>query len=316
MTIDYHAQTRNCRTENQFNRVHIDLFSIMTPDEFADLFRQAEAGLLPGRVGKWLAPMARHCPQILTMPEPYERTEINDHLSWLRSAGKPVGGKAVLLLVCGNADRPMMPLPLFLQALPAAGWDVLKVIRPTHPGPRYEKLTLATRLAEMRAALTGETHRRYLRPGRETSDFQSLTDEIATALRGVAASEVVCLGNSAGGWVALFVAHAIKARRCVVLSGDAGPTTLSLVQTLKAEMPATGQAAMDIVHTFGADSPQDRANAETAQSIWGGRLLGFPGIKEHATLFPLIRQGLFYATLGPLLTGASLPSQIAADDKA
>lgn len=315
MTIDYLALTKDCRTENQFNRVHIDLFSIMTPKEFADLSQRAEAGLLPNRVRKWLAPMAKYCPRILTLPEPYERTEINAHMSWLRAPGKPGEEKSVLLLFCGNADRPMMPLALFLQALPASKWDVLMCVRPSYPGPRYEKRTLATRLGEMKARLTGETHRRYLRPGSESSDFRSMMAKINRALVGVASENVTCLGNSAGGWIALFAARAIKARRCVVLSGDASPTTLDLVPALGVGEPAAGDGATVIVHTFGADSPHDRANAELAQSVWGGRLLAFPGIKEHATLFPLIRQGLFYDTLQPLLTGGPLPPEIAAHEE-
>jgi pimeloyl-ACP methyl ester carboxylesterase len=314
MTIDYLALTKDCQTDNQFNRVHIDLFSMMTPKEFASLAQEAQAGVLPVRVGKWLAPMARYCPQILTSPEPFERTEINTHMTWLRAPGRGDGSKRVLLLFCGNSDRPMMPLPLFLQALSATRWDVFKVVRKTYPGPRPNEQDDGSVMDETGAQSTAATHRRYLRPGTEVADFQAIMADITDALKGIPREQVVCIGNSMGSWVALAAALTVRSPRCVVLSGAFNPDLVALVPRLIGGSPAVLGAGKDILHTFGADRPQDRASAETAQAVWGGSLLGFPGIKDHATLFPLLRQGLFYKLLDPLLTGGTLPPEIVAHD--
>jgi hypothetical protein len=311
--IDYLALTQDCRTENQFNRVHIDLLTRMTPKELVFLVTESQAGRLPDQVRLWLAPIPRHSPMMLTRPEPYETIRVSETLSWLRSPNPEGRKRNVLVLVCGNLDLPMISMPHFLQAIPADRWDILKVVRPTYPGPRYNKLGLLARVAEFRAKRTGETHRRQMRPGREMADLAAIIDGIKAAVSGVPRERIFVMGQSSGGWVSIYVALALGARRCVVMSGSTSDALLSKAPRWIARSPVKPRD-VDFVHTFGAENAKDREAAEQAMAIWGGRLVAFPGIKEHSTLFPLLAQRLFYATLEPLIAGGPLPPEIVAHD--
>lgn len=311
--IDYLELTKDCETENQFNRVHIDLLMKMTPKELVYLVTESKAGRLPERVRLWLAPTPRHSPTMLTRPESFERITFSDTLSWLRSPNPDRKKRNVLVLVCGNLDLPMISMPHFLQAIPADRWDILKVVRPTYPGPRYNKLGLFARVAEFKAKRTGETHRRQMRPGREMADLAAIIDGIKAALSGVPRERIFIMGQSSGGWISIYLALALGARRCVVMSGSTSDVLLAKAPRWIARSPVK-PGDVEFVHTFGAENAKDREAAEQAKAIWGGRLVEFPGIKEHSTLFPLLAQRLFYATLLPLIEGGPLPPEIGAHD--
>jgi hypothetical protein len=304
MTIDYLSAAVGLKTQNQFNRLHIDLEKIMTPLEFSVLMAQARAGELPLQALKWLRKLRRLSPKMARAPKPYVATKICQRITWyrtppgklkrvttsllslIRALGYPFSlpstkQKPVLVVFCGMADRLGLPLPFLLQALPTDEWDVLKVTRIPGCG--------------------------YLRPGSEAADLGKLLTLVGTELSRVAATDVTCAGNSGGGASAVFAALHFDTRRCVTLGGSLSDDLMPLLTELTASQPTANNIqknfGTEFIHLHGASNMLDQKHAHRLLSLSGGRILALPDMENHNIPYALLRQGRFNAKFNALLHG-------------
>ncbi|GEM_PF-2342178 len=304
MTLDYLSAAAGLKTQNQFNRLHIDLERIMTPLEFSGLVAQAWAGELPLKTLKWLQKLRRLSPTMAGAPQPYVATEICKRMTWYRAPSRKwksvttpllpliraigyrfslpsTNQKPVLVAFCGMADRVGLPLPFLLQALPADEWDVLKVTR--IPGCHY------------------------LRPGSEAADLAELLTLVGTELSRVAATDVTCAGVSAGGAPAVFAALHFDIRRCVTFGGGLSDDLMPLLTELTANQPTVNNNrksfGTEFLHLHGASNKLDQKHAHRLLSLSGGRVLALPDMENHNIPYTLLRQGRFNAKFNSLLHG-------------
>ena len=317
MTIDYPALTKGCKTQNQFNRVHINLENVMTPSEFSALAADAQAGLLPDQATKWLDGWIALCPTLVSSPEPYIREEVSPTLTWLRPA-RPSGSRPrVLIGFCGNADRLMLPLALVLQALPVAEWDVLRVTRSSFVQKERSDWSIQAWLSKLKVAVKGDsvagkgsTARHYLRPGRERADLKALVRHVRRVVDGVPPADIVCLGTSSGSNAALLVARLLRAHRCVTIGGRMTGAFDKLWSRRIGFYPKKG---LDLIHVCGADHPSDLVNAQQLMAKLGGRLVAFQGVATHSIFHSLLQMDRFMNMLDPLMRGHPLPIGIVQD---
>lgn len=285
MSLDYSAAAKNLVTQNQFNRLHIDIGNTMTPVDFAALVHQGSAGELPEQTQRWLRRMQRLSPTMASAPQPWLAHEVSDRLTWYREtpreeAIRPVA-KSVLLAFCGNVGRLMLPLPVVLQALPAAEWDVLRITRIPNAS--------------------------YLRPGSEPEDFNQLIASIEKELEDMGERPVICVGTSSGGGPALLAALRLNSLRCVSLCGALRETWLPLLPELSnGRLPrnrSSGERWPEYLLVHGDAHEKDRAKAEHAKSILGGRTLAIPGVERHNVLQALMQQERLNDEFSQLLLG-------------
>jgi hypothetical protein len=285
MSLDYLAAAENLVTQNQFNRLHIDLGNSMTPREFAVLVNRGNADELPEQTKKWLRRMQRFSPTMTSAPQPWLADDVSDRLTWYREAPRKgtvvTAGKPVLLAFCGNVGRLMLPLPVVLQSIPAAEWDILRI----------------TRIPDAS----------YLRPGSEVDDLDQLITAIERELVTVGERRVTCLGTSSGGGPAMLAALRLNAQRCVSLCGNLPESWLPLLPKLSAgRLPYTGssgEAWPDYLLVHGAAYEVDRDNAQRVQSLLGGHILPVPGVDRHNVLHALMQQERLDEEFNQLLHG-------------
>lgn len=124
---------------------------------------------------------------------PYVRTEISSNLRFY-SAGGAKADRSLLLCFCGNLNRMMIPIPVFLQFVPHDHFDVLIAKDPTKDEyirgvPDYAG-DLAEFLFKIRLNLGVDQYR-----------------------------DIRCLGTSAGGGVALYAGIMLNAERAIAVCG-------------------------------------------------------------------------------------------------
>lgn len=292
MTGDYLAAAGQLVTENQFNRLHIDLGNTMTPLEFADLVKQGQVQELPVPTQGWLRRMQRFSPSLVDNPQPWVAEPASDRLTWYRAAtGTPMAPgtatreetdrKPVLIAFCGNAERLMLPLPIVLQALPANEWDMLRVTR-----------------------IPGSGH---LRPGKEVADFSALVSAIATELDRAGSPEVTCVGTSSGGVPAMLAALRLGATRCISLCGAVREEWAHLLGELSGgylpRVDTMGEEWPSFLFVHGAEHDLDRENAHVLQAMLGGDVLSVTGVEKHNVLHALMQQNRLNDEFNALMHG-------------
>ncbi len=151
--VDYLALASSCRTVNQFNRLHIDLENTLAPLDVARISRIAD---LPNASIDWLKRLRRRSPRMLRSPQPYERRQLNNHVTIYEAPGSCGELKSLLIAFCGNSGRLMMPIPMFLQLFEAADWNVAlagRAVRSSYPRRRdwrVERLLRICRVPQTR----------------------------------------------------------------------------------------------------------------------------------------------------------------------
>jgi len=305
MTLDYLAAARGLRTQNQFNRLHIDLGRIITPLEFSDLVAQDRDGKLPSQAGSWLHHLQHSSPTLANAPQPYVATTISERMTWYSipqekryistmltqrltqsdSRGLNVGIKSqkpVLIAFCGMANRIMLPLPIVLQALPAFEWDILKITRTPNGG--------------------------YFRPGSETKDMEDLMIEIRRVLDRMDRSDITCIGTSGGGSPALLAALRLNARRCISICGNLSDACIPIIselsgQPIRSEDPHNGSSP-EILYLHGEHHDTDRKNAQKMRSFFNGKIMSIPNVSGHNPLNTILKQGRFNSEFNALMHGS------------
>jgi hypothetical protein len=169
----------------------IDLENELSPREMSSIWQGRYA--LPEHIiaplEKTIKTMARGARQ----PRAYGRTRISENANYYR-AHRGTDSKTLLIAFCGNANRLMLPIPVFLQFVPEDSYDVLILRDPSRTG--------------------------YLRgvPG-FGDDLLKVAKTIRAKIDVASYCEVRCIGTSGGGAAALYTGLLLHARRAVSVGG-------------------------------------------------------------------------------------------------
>jgi len=273
----------NCRTPADFYRLQIQLENECTPKE---IFAYAERkSTLPLPAAKWAQRMETSLLRIGGTIEPFRRNQLSENVFLFH--GEP-GESTRFLLVCftGNFQRLTIPLPLFLQCLPAARFDVV-VLR--DPAKRFFLQGVRGYVEDIRDL-----------PQRLGQDI-SISDYAA----------IRCLGTSAGGAAALAGGVVLGADRAMAFGGGHP----SRVADELAEFGLNGREfdtlfSVDAVSAsclrcyYGAGHPADHEMArQLCTAFHGVRAVPMPSVRTHSVFFELFEQDQLKGFLERILLG-------------
>jgi hypothetical protein len=263
MTAYYRRAVRRCRTVNQFNALHIALENRMTPLELTAMraeqgrwfalrmwlqralrllppsWQRAQAEAAPAELrDEWLRKLYRFYTQAARpQPEPFRRRKLSRHLR-LYSAGGTPQEKTLLMCFVGAAQRPGLPVPVFLQHLDASRTDVLLVGYPRGKGLRGGLPELA-------------------------GSFEASIDKLRHLADIGAYRRCVALGTSGGGTPAVLAALRLGLP-AALSAGGGGPTDRRWFAVLGEDVGDLARryanAAADKPHlilAFGVDAEED-----------------------------------------------------------
>lgn len=190
----YRKRIARCRTENQFNRVHIAVENYMTPAEFR-YFNAALAEAPPDAPSReWIARVHRLMPLRKLRPVEFERRGlVKGATRYTAAVGSP-GQKTLILGFGGAFNRLMLPMPCWLDCLNPAFYDMI-VLR-----------DLSRRLFSTGIHGLGSNFFEALAALRKHVDLASYRNTIA-------------LGTSAGGLPAVLAAILLKMDRGISIAG-------------------------------------------------------------------------------------------------
>lgn len=186
-----HPLFEGCTKPAEFYRRVIDVENVYSPLEMAEI--TADLSAVPDPANRLLAATARCMRMGADQPRPYVRTRLSELVNVYRAPGG-ADLKALLLCFCGNANRLMIPTPVFLQFVPEDRFDVAVVQDPT-------------RHAFMRGI-----------PG-YAGDLPSALERLRGDLGPRRHEDVRCFGTSAGGAAALYAGLLLGARRAICVGG-------------------------------------------------------------------------------------------------
>lgn len=315
----YERLISGCTSENQRNRVHIRLENRMTPEEVVEMWshylgrqywrqnaiswgrgiaepRLAHLGYTPtpassrGQVEHtryWLGVLRdQYVLAKRDRPEPFRRRRMTHGVS-MYSDGRPARDRTLLLCFSGDWHRMMMPMPTFLQHLPATEFDVAFL--------RTER---------------GHGYRRGIRGVGD--DLPSSVMRLPTILGSDRYARVATMGTSAGGLPALIAALTLEADAALVVGGNS-PTDARWAGCLDgndadrylAGLVARGTRLPRTTIVHSADHERDTTSALTMASLLppeSVHVTPVPGA-DHNSLIHVTREG----ALRQLLESSLLP---------
>ena len=194
-TADYFTLAAECRTQNQFNKLHIHYENILAPLEFAHFARlSAERGFHEwSRI--WLRKIGTLSPGLFEAPKGFSREPLSENILLYRDRSVAAAGKTLLIGFAGNARRLMLPISVFLQCLNPQAWDLVLLRK----GP------------EKRSYLEGLEG--------ECQSFVELLERVDRLVPAGSYRRLVTLGTSNGGFPAVLAALFMDAARGVSICG-------------------------------------------------------------------------------------------------
>lgn len=265
--FDYLALASRCKTQNMFNRLHIELENICTPLELVGIANLADKTELPIPTRKWLRKLGKMAPglNLLNAPQGYERQQFSWSVMLYQDSQRDVRHKGLLVAFASAARRIMMPISVFLQHVDSRAWDVLVLKRSAH---------------SYLLGLEGIS-----------TDLPGLTSYVDTTLHASQYRRVMTLGVSAGGFAAIWAAILMGADRGISVGG-CPPRSLPT---------SVGNAPhqTDLRYVYG--SAQDHRSALAMKDMFGGRLCPVPDVEVHGVLGQLMKRGQFGEFLNVML---------------
>jgi hypothetical protein len=265
--FDYFRLAATCESHNSFNRLHIEIETVATPQEIAALAKPGAGRKLPRETRLWLERLGKLSPDLIEAPRPHGRRMLGPHVTLYGDASLPSAEKSLMVAFAGRARRLMIPVPAFLQFIDPAKWDIVLVNR----GPDSP----------------------YLQ-GQATPEVGRILALVEAAVDLSAYRRVAALGTSGGGFPAVWAALLAGAERGVSICGAASPP-------LPAAVPRADGKAPDLCFVYGSDSAADRDAAQALRAAYGGRLRTIEGAEKHNVIEYMIRQGRFAAFLDEVL---------------
>lgn len=273
-----------CRTPADFYRLQISLENECAPAELLPAFEYRDR--LPAPARKWIERLHAMLRRGGETFQPFTREVLAKNALFFHDGSIPSRDKSLLVCFCGNFQRLMIQLPVFLQHIPARKFDVL-VFR--DPGKLF-----------------------FLRgvPG-YVPDLAALRERLGRDLCLERYASVRCLGTSAGGAAGLVAGAVLGAERAFSFGG----VHTSRVAHELAERGMTGfefdaifgeadTARTTLRAFFGAGSACD---LETAASLCrafdGVRAVPVAGTTGHNVFFELFERGQLQVFLDRNLLG-------------
>ncbi len=274
-------QLMACRTAAELYRLLIKVECDDVPAEIAAALRADYP--LPADVRSWLGKMRTMMFSQADAVQPYWRRRISANVA-LYSTREAQEPRDLLIAFCGLSDRLQAPLPVILQHIDGARFDVLVLRDPTKriylrgvPGYGDD------------AALVAESIRRDMDLRRYRS--------------------VRAFGTSGGGWVAFTVGALLGAERAISLSGMPPTATFRLSQAWGALGYSLDEQEADfavferifnaipdrstpLLAIYGGAFEQDRLGAEGFEKLVGATGIGFEGVDSHNLLARIMRRNL------------------------
>ncbi len=257
-----------CRTQNEFNRLHIGLETFLAPRELADIVRLADSASLPPPAVAWLEKARQASPALVDAPQSFRRRAVFTAATLYSDPEAATRGKRLAVMFKGIARRLMMPTPIFLQHIDAQHWDV--VLLSTTQGASFVRGV-------------DSTHR----------DVPSLVHHVASVIDPAQYKGVTTFGTSGGGYAGAWAAILMGAQRGVSVSG-APPRTSPEPTTGRRPVvyqPGGEPHGVDLRFVFGAGHAHDRQSALLLREIFGGELWPVPDVAVHNVLWKLLERG-------------------------
>jgi hypothetical protein len=259
--FDYLSLVARCKSQNDFNQLHIKLENICTPLEIAQFAELARASSLPKQSLDWFEKLRRLAPDLFSAPHPYRRRTYSKFVLRYRSGNLKPSQKMLLIGFAGYAERLMMPIAVFLQFVDPDKWDVLLLKR------TFEQL----------------------------DDLPGLVQHIKATFCPESYQRVIAYGTSGGGFSAICAALLMQVDRGICIGGfPPGP----LPPVSDADRAA---AHPDLWFVYGSDFPKDYERALALQDRFGGRLRAMPGVDSHHILGKVLERGEFAQFLEEML---------------
>jgi hypothetical protein len=274
---DYSTLVAQCHTQNQFNRLHIDLESILAPAEIGDLAQLAGDRGLPTLSHDWLQRLKDLSPSLFDAPRPFQRVALTDTLLLYRDPRREPTEKSLLVAFTGGSRRLLLPISVILQHLDSEAWDVVVLRRGPERRPYSQGLESVSR------------------------SFPAVIRYVEKVTSAKQYRRVVTLGTSSGGFAALMGAILMGVPRGVSICG--GLPQLLPDRWLRFQLAfrrALGaKPRFELV--YGANFDPDHRGALTLQAMFGGRLRSVPGVTTHNPLRVLLARGELSAFLDQIL---------------
>lgn len=301
----YRRVMRGCQTINQQNKIRITLENRMTPLELDTLKSELPAAPTALKLffGRSVKELRRKFPGMFKTwhqgfevtlsahkwveqldplyslsgkprPEPFVRHKLRSPLTFFETSGDKAN-KILAICFAGNAQRMMMPMPVFLQHLNADCVDVAFLTDP--------------RRHSFRRGVDG------IAPNMEL-----LINELKTLLRIEKYQGAVAIGTSSGGTPAVLTALKLGLDAGLSVGGngpddpgwlmDDGKETGDLLSQYSKQSSVEPRLFL----AFGSDIPKDRLAAEAIASIVPSTLIPISdpsGPVGHNALYSLLIQG-------------------------
>lgn len=275
---DYLPLALQCRTQNEFNKLHIQLENILAPVEFTHFADLAGKQLLPERSCAWLKKIEGLSPGLFDAPQAFTRRSLSENVLLYQDPRREAADKSLLVGFAGDARRLMVPISVFLQCLDSRAWDVV-LLRKGRQKRSYSKgvegvsRSLPAVLRYVRSAVSAQQYRR-----------------------------IVTLGTSGGAFFAVLGAILIDAARGISICGAPPKSPLGLrLRCRLALHRAFAERKPEFEFVYGAGHDRDRIAALAMQGSLGGRLRSVEGVDDHNPLAPLLMRGELAAFLESIL---------------
>jgi hypothetical protein len=270
--FDYLKLASRCRTQNEFNRLHIGLENVLVPLELAYIAMLAKTSEIPEPSRLWLQRIGRKwTPEMFDTPQRYERRSFSRHVILYQNPERDVRNKGLLVAFSGNGRRMMMPISVFLQFLDSRLWDVVVL-------KKCARNSFLLGLEDV------------------STDFRGLVEFVETTVSSMQYRRVITLGTSSGGFAATWAAVLMDADRGISVCGRP-PSQLPSLPMGYQEAPH----GADLCFVYGGDCAQDHLSALALLDLFGGRLRPVPDIDRHGVLGELLKRGQLAEFLDEML---------------
>ena len=275
---DYLPLAMQCRTENQFNLLHIAYEHILAPIEFIHFTNLVKSQQLPEPTYDWLRRIAKLSPELFTSPKSFRRQARADNVLLYQDPARDASGKSLLVGFAGNSRRLMMPIAIFLQCLDSHVWDIVLLRKGAEQETYFEGVAgVASSLSTLVAYVEGMLPTKRYR-------------------------QIVTYGTSGGGLAAILAAILMNAARGISVGGAPPKTAFDAsLQTELAVRRACQAQVPELIYIFGADCEFDRNSAHTLQRLFGGKLHPLAGVDHHNPFRTMLKTGHLSAYLNELL---------------
>ena len=256
---EYFALASECRTQNQFNKLHIHFENILAPSELAQFRNMSQEHRFSEQSRSWLQKLQLLSPDLFDAPRFFVRKHLSEQILLYSDPNHLPQDKTLLVCFSGNARRLMLPISVFLQCLDPQTIDVVLLRK-------------------------GEDKRPYL-AGLQgiCNSFVELLEHIDALVPAHPYHRTITLGTSSGGFPALMAALAMDAARGVSICG-------ALLPEQRQSQSSTRQET-EIVLVHGAEFAPDHDSAQAIRAIYGGSLCPIAGVSEHNVLNALRARG-------------------------